>query len=157
MTCFRIDQTPISRLRPEELARLWDAHTSAPTDETRNLLTQHYSYVAYGCAKGFAKRTPVDINDLYQDGIQGILAALEKFDPKRGYKFITFAGHKVRSAILDGIRERDSQTTPRLVRARIKKLATVTERLEQRLARPPPARKSVASFASPVCRKPWLG
>ncbi|MBF0628293.1 MAG: FliA/WhiG family RNA polymerase sigma factor [Magnetococcales bacterium] len=56
----------------------------------------------------------VDIDDLIQVGILGLIDAVAKFDPHRGIKFQTYAEFRVRGAILDELRSMD--WVPRAVR-----------------------------------------
>lgn len=44
-----------------------------------------------------------DMEDLVSDGIMGLLAAHERFDPTRGVKFETFATYYIKGAILDNL------------------------------------------------------
>jgi len=44
-----------------------------------------------------------DLDDLISDGIVGLLAATERFDPNRGVKFETFATYYIKGAILDNL------------------------------------------------------
>lgn len=44
-----------------------------------------------------------DIEDLVSDGVMGLLAAHERFDPERGVKFETFATYYIKGAILDNL------------------------------------------------------
>ncbi len=44
-----------------------------------------------------------DIEDLVSDGVMGLLAASERFDPERGVKFETFATYYIKGAILDNL------------------------------------------------------
>jgi RNA polymerase sigma factor for flagellar operon FliA len=46
----------------------------------------------------------VDLGDLRGWGHAGLLEAKQRFDPSRGVRFSTFAYHRVRGAMLDGIR-----------------------------------------------------
>lgn len=45
----------------------------------------------------------VEIDDLIAYGQIGLLEAIEAFDAERGRKFTTFAWHRIRGAILDGL------------------------------------------------------
>ncbi|MEO5333446.1 MAG: FliA/WhiG family RNA polymerase sigma factor [Magnetococcus sp. YQC-5] len=56
----------------------------------------------------------MDIEDLIQVGILGLIDAVAKFDPHRGIKFQTYAEFRVRGAILDELRSMD--WVPRAVR-----------------------------------------
>ena len=46
----------------------------------------------------------VDVDDLVQEGVIGLLAALDRFDDERGVKFETFAEQRVRGAMIDALR-----------------------------------------------------
>lgn len=49
----------------------------------------------------------VELNELIDDGVIGLIDALRRYDPARGVAFSTYAGYRIRGAILDGLRERD--------------------------------------------------
>ncbi len=46
-----------------------------------------------------------DLDDLIAFGFGGLLEAKARFDPSRGVRFQTFAYHRVRGAMLDGVRK----------------------------------------------------
>lgn len=46
-----------------------------------------------------------DLDDLIAFGFSGLLEAHHRFDPNRGVQFQTFAYHRVRGAMLDGVRK----------------------------------------------------
>lgn len=46
-----------------------------------------------------------DLDDLIAFGFGGLLEARARFDPTRGVRFQTFAYHRVRGAMLDGVRK----------------------------------------------------
>lgn len=50
----------------------------------------------------------VELDDLISAGCEGLLNAVQRFDPGRGLSFGTFAHHRVRGAILDELRGLDS-------------------------------------------------
>src|SRR5262249_29715102 len=55
----------------------------------------------------------IDIGDLVQDGVIGLIDAANRFDEGRGIKFETFAERRVRGAMIDALRR---ATWPRSVR-----------------------------------------
>ena len=70
----------------------------------------------------------VEINDLINDGILGLIDAIEKYDDARGVKFETYAITRINGAILDALRALD--WVPRAVRQRARELERVYQALE---------------------------
>ncbi|MBV8489298.1 MAG: FliA/WhiG family RNA polymerase sigma factor [Candidatus Eremiobacteraeota bacterium] len=77
----------------------------------------------------------VEINDLINDGILGLIDAIEKYDDARGVKFETYAITRINGAILDALRSLD--WVPRAVRQRARELERVHQELEIELGRAP--------------------
>ena len=77
----------------------------------------------------------VEINDLINDGILGLIDAIEKYDDARGVKFETYAITRINGAILDALRSLD--WVPRAVRQRARELERVHQDLEVELGRAP--------------------
>ena len=75
----------------------------------------------------------VEINDLINDGILGLIDAIEKYDDDRGVKFETYAITRINGAILDALRALD--WVPRAVRQRARELERVYQELEVELGR----------------------
>lgn len=116
---------------------LWEQFTRSRTQSTRERLVLHYAplvkYVAGRVGTGLP--THVDIGDLVQSGIFGLVDAIEKYDPERGLKFETYAMQRIRGAILDDLRSQD--WVPRAVRSRAREVERALERLGARLHRTP--------------------
>jgi len=87
-------------------------------------------------ANRIAARLPlhIDIRDMINSGVLGLIDAMEKFDPDKGVKFETYAEYRIKGAILDNLRAMD--WVPRSVR----KVATLLENtyldLEKKHGRP---------------------
>src|SRR5690242_6367613 len=83
-----------------------------------------------------ATRLPanVEIRDLINAGVLGLLDAIEKFEPERGVKFKTYAEVRIRGAILDSLRNLD--WAPRSLRKKSKDLEKIYAGLTQKLGRP---------------------
>lgn len=84
-------------------------------------------------ANRIASRLPahVDVEDLIQVGVVGLLQSADRFDPERGVKFQTYANRRVEGAMLDYLRSLDWR--PRSVRQRNRKLEEAFSTVEQRL------------------------
>src|SRR5919107_5523584 len=85
----------------------------------------------------------IDIGDLVQDGVLGLIDAAQRFDETRGIKFETFAERRVRGAMIDALR-RDAW--PRGVRRVRRELEAARESLRRELGAEP----SVADLAKRV-------
>jgi RNA polymerase sigma factor for flagellar operon FliA len=77
----------------------------------------------------------VELNDLINDGILGLIDAIEKYDDARGVKFETYAITRINGAILDALRSLD--WVPRAVRQRARELERAYQQLEAELGRVP--------------------
>ena len=65
----------------------------------------------------------VELDDLCADGVLGLVDAVAKFDARKRVKLETYARHRVRGAILDGLRAADPVTRDlRLKNKRVQKL-----------------------------------
>ncbi|WP_028486272.1 RNA polymerase sigma factor FliA [Thiomicrorhabdus chilensis] len=75
----------------------------------------------------------VFVDDLIQSGIIGLIEAMQKFDATQGASFETYAGIRVRGAMLDEIRKGD--WTPRSVHRKSREVSDAINRLESRNGR----------------------
>src|SRR6266540_7468345 len=85
----------------------------------------------------------IDIGDLVQDGVLGLIDAANRFDADRGIKFETFAERRVRGSMIDALR-RDAW--PRGVRRQRRELDAAREELRRELGHEP----SLADLAARV-------
>jgi len=122
---------------PAQIERLWADYKASGKREIRDQLILHYSplvkYVAGRVAVGLPQN--VEQADLVSYGIFGLIDAIDKFDPARGYKFETYAIARIKGAILDELRAID--WVPRSVRAKARALEKAYAKLEGNLHRSP--------------------
>jgi len=85
----------------------------------------------------------IELGDLVQDGMLGLIDAACRFDEARGIKFETFAERRVRGAMIDALR-RDAW--PRGVRRQRRELEAAREQLRRELGAEP----SLADLAARV-------
>ncbi len=85
----------------------------------------------------------IDIGDLVQDGVLGLMDAANRFDEGRGIKFETFAERRVRGAMIDALRR---EAWPRGVRRARRELEAAREALRLELGCEP----SLADLAARV-------
>ena len=120
-----------------ELDALWQSYKATGDERAREGLILHYSplvkFVAGRVGSGLPKN--VDHSDLVSFGTFGLIDAVDKFEPERGFKFETYAVNRIKGAILDELRALD--WVPRSVRARAREIQRTMAELEHKLQRTP--------------------
>ncbi len=115
----------------------WVTFKKDNNPQTRQRLLEEYlplvKSVAGRMAMGFPKS--VELCDLVNTGVIGLIEALSNFDPSRGVKFETYAVPRIRGAILDELRSLD--WVPRSTRAKSREIDRATSKLENKLGRTP--------------------
>ena len=119
----------------EDIDALWRAYEMEKTIDVRNRIAEHYLPLVRLVAGRIAISLPqhVDREDLLSSGFFGLLDAIERYELARGNKFETYAGVRVRGAMLDHLRAKD--WIPVSVRQNIKKYEKAVARLEGELGR----------------------
>jgi RNA polymerase sigma factor for flagellar operon FliA len=84
-----------------------------------------------------AKRCPasVDVEELVNVGVLGLIDAVDRFDKSRGVPFKAYAEIRIRGAMVDSLRESD--WTPRSVRRKVIRLEQTRRDAQQNLGREP--------------------
>lgn len=101
------------------------------------IFTRHLPVVET-LSRNFARSGVAEKDDLLQVGYLGLLGAIERFDPERGVKFSTYAGHCVDGEIRHFIRDKtESIRRPRWMRKLSRQIATFLESYLQAQARLP--------------------
>ncbi len=118
-------------------------HTAAAVDQ-HDRLVRTLPFVE-ALARRMAASMPhsIDIGDLVQDGVIGLIDAAQRFDEGRGIKFETFAERRVRGAMIDALRR---EAWPRGVRRVRRELEAAREELRREMGCEP----SVADLAARV-------
>jgi RNA polymerase sigma factor for flagellar operon FliA len=89
----------------------------------------------------------VDVNDLIQNGMLGLLDALGRYTDV-GAQFETYAAQRIRGAMLDGLREND--WVPRGVRREMRRVEAAIQSLEHANGRPPAEAELAAALGMPL-------
>jgi RNA polymerase sigma factor for flagellar operon FliA len=87
----------------------------------------------------------IDIGDLVQDGVIGLIDAAHRFDESRGIKFETFAERRIRGAMIDALRK---DAWPRGVRRQRRELEAAREQLRRELGCEPSLADLAAKMGS---------
>ncbi len=75
----------------------------------------------------------VQVDDLIQSGMIGLIEAVQKYDVSQGASFETYAGIRIRGAMLDEIRKGD--WTPRSVHRKSREVAEAIRVIEGKTGR----------------------
>jgi RNA polymerase sigma factor for flagellar operon FliA len=100
----------------------------------QKLITDYLPYVKR-IVQRIATHLPasVDVDDLMNVGVIGLIQAVDRYDPKRDNKFMTYAVFRIKGAVLSELRSRDYLS--RSSRRKLRELENACLRLEQRLGR----------------------
>jgi len=126
--------SPLPAKRPAKRAR---KPTKADVIARRNEYAAKFFPYIEKVARRLARRLPahVEIDDLISSGVIGLMEAAERFDPSRVDRFEAFAEFRIRGAMLDDLRSRD--TLSRDMRRLSNELRDATRKLEAQLGRTP--------------------
>jgi RNA polymerase sigma factor for flagellar operon FliA len=92
-----------------------------PPHLKEQIVLEHTPLIRY-IVNRIAVRLPshIDLDDLHNTGVIGLMDAMEKYDPEKNCKFKTYAEFRIKGAILDQLRSLD--WVPRSVRQKSRRL-----------------------------------
>jgi RNA polymerase sigma factor for flagellar operon FliA len=111
------------------------AYASVAPELKGDLLVQRHADLVKRIAYHLAGRLPpqVEVDDLVQSGMIGLLEAAQHFVAGRGASFETYAGIRIRGAMLDALRKLD--WAPRSVHRKARAAAAAMRSVEARTGR----------------------
>lgn len=103
----------------------------------KDALVRQYAPLVKRIAYHLMARLPasVEVDDLIQAGLIGLLNAVDRYDDSQGANFETYASQRIRGAMLDELREAD--WVSRGVRKSARQIEVAIHALQQRLGRQP--------------------
>ena len=118
-------------------SRDWNKYLQEQDPEVRQRLLNRYLPLVRNVAGRMAINFPrsVELCDLINTGVIGLIEAFRNFDPDRGVKFETYAVPRIRGAILDELRSLD--WVPRSTRAKAREIERALLSFENDFGRPP--------------------
>lgn len=116
----------------------------------REQLIQHFVPLVKRIAHHLVARLPasVQVDDLIQNGMIGLLDAMGRFECGLGAQFETYATQRIRGAMLDGLREND--WLPRGIRREMRRVEQVVQQLEHANGRVPSEGELAAALNMPL-------
>lgn len=103
----------------------------------KDQLVERFAPLVKRIAQHLLARLPasVQLDDLVQNGMIGLLEAIGRYETGYGAQFETYATQRVRGAMLDSLR--DADWLPRSVRREFRRVEAMIHQLEQQFGRPP--------------------
>ncbi len=116
---------------------LWSRYFQGRAINDRNRLVLFYAPLVKLVASRFASRLRSfqSVKELCSFGQFGLIDAVERFDPTRGFQFATYATTRIQGAIIDELRRDD--ILPKRMRARVRTYQVARETLEGELRHTP--------------------
>ena len=109
-------------------------YTAKGKADKNHLLTEHAPLVKRLAHQMKAKLPPsVEVDDLVQAGMIGLLDAIQRYEENHGAQFETYAVLRIRGAMLDELRSNDWM--PRSTRQNMRKVEQAMATLQQQLGR----------------------
>jgi len=107
-----------------------EAYVARRSGADQDALVMRHAELVKRIAYHLAGRLPpsVDVADLIQAGMLGLLEAADHYAANRGASFETYAGIRIRGAMLDEVRKSD--WTPRSVHRNMRQMADVVRKIE---------------------------
>lgn len=108
---------------------------SATNKEPESEIVQSHANLVKRIAQHLIGRLPpsVQLEDLIQAGMIGLLEAAKNYDASKGASFETYAGIRIRGSMLDEIRKSD--WAPRSVHRNMRRIAVVIREIENQTGR----------------------
>ena len=116
---------------------LWKQYLVDHEVEYRNKLVEHYRPIVHMQAARLAQKLPAQISydEICSAGYDGLIEAVQAYDPSHKAKFETFCQQRIHGAVMDWLRTLDGQS--RTVRSFEKQRMRSKEVLDSHLGRPP--------------------
>jgi len=113
----------------------------AKTESEKNQYVVQYAPLVKRIAYHLMARLPasVQVDDLIQVGMMGLLDAVSNYDDTQGAQFETYAVQRIRGSMLDELRQCD--WLPRSARKTLRQIEVAMNVLEQRVCRAPTERE----------------
>lgn len=118
-----------------DIYALWKDYKANKSTELRNKLAEYYLPLVKIVGGRLAVSLPphLDRDDLLSSGFFGLMDAIDRFDITRNIKFETYAGVRIRGAMIDYLRSKD--WIPVTMRQKIRKYEQTVYKLETELGR----------------------
>ncbi|MET3617768.1 RNA polymerase sigma-B factor [Peptoniphilus olsenii] len=125
------------RLTKEERKELFREYYEEKDQEIRDILIEEHLYIAEILSKKYTNRG-IDYDDIFQIASIGLIYAIERFDPTKGFEFSSFATPTIIGEIKKYFRDNGwTIRVPRRIQELSKKIANATTTLSQKYQKTP--------------------
>ncbi|MCH8852838.1 MAG: sigma-70 family RNA polymerase sigma factor [Planctomycetes bacterium] len=126
-----------SKSDKSDIKKQWTSYLKSRDVRIRNTIVEHYSTLVYAHASRLTRRLPAQItyDEICSAAFDGLIEAVQAYDPSRAAKFETFCQQRITGAVMDWLRSLDAQS--RTVRTFEKRRMGAREILDSELGRPP--------------------
>ena len=124
-------------------------YTASGTLDKEQLVVQ-YAPLVKRIAYHLMAKLPasVQVEDIIQNGMMGLLDAINRYEEGLGAQFETYAVQRIRGSMLDGLREND--WLPRSLRRDMRRIESAIHSLEQQFGRQPSETELAQSLDMPL-------
>ena len=148
---------------PSAVEKLWKSYLKNRKVEDRNELVVNYSDLVHAHAARLSRKLPAQVtyDEICSAAFDGLIEAVEAYDPRHKAKFETFCQQRISGAVMDWLRSLDPQS--RTVRTFEKRRTAAKEMLDTEEGRPPTAQEIAARMEvgtrryEDLCRLSQLG
>ncbi|ANH79102.1 FliA/WhiG family RNA polymerase sigma factor [Candidatus Chlamydia sanziniae] len=122
---------------PQNISAIWNLYWETQEIEYRDILIESYLPLVKSVVHRLIIGMPAHVKteDLYASGIEGLVRAVERYDPEKSRRFEAYAVFLIKAAIIDDLRKQD--WVPRSVHQKANKLAQAMDSLRQSLGKEP--------------------
>ncbi|MGB0715198.1 MAG: sigma-70 family RNA polymerase sigma factor [Phycisphaerae bacterium] len=96
----------------ESIEKRWERYLKSRDVELRNKLVIHYSHLVHTHAARLSRKLPAQVSydEICSAAFDGLIEAIEAYDPERKAKFETFCQQRISGAVMDWLRSLDPQS-----------------------------------------------
>jgi RNA polymerase sigma factor for flagellar operon FliA len=115
--------------REMSIDKMWKSYLSSRSIEMRNRIVMHFSGLVHTHAARLSRKLPAQVSydEICSAAFDGLIEAVEAYDPERKAKFETFCQQRISGAVMDWLRSLDPQS--RTVRTFEKRRMMIKEAL----------------------------
>lgn len=96
----------------QNINKLWEIYKKTKSDDAKEQIIRNFLPLVKYLGDRIIQHLPKEVKenskeDLYVEGVIGLIEAIEKFDIEKNIKFETFASKRIRGAMIDMLRKED--------------------------------------------------